>query len=171
MMLSGCIGSGENTAINNEKAGVFPEIEGIDLQGDARALPHTFSGKLNIIAVGFEREHQQGIDTWMSLVDELSQKYDAVKFYEVPVIYKANAAWRGWINNGMRMGIKDETARERTITVYTNQEKFADIFTLDKSESAILLLDDDARVLWKFQGAATPHARQALVQTVMHYMQ
>ncbi len=166
-MLSGCIGSGENTSIDEAKMGVFPAIEGIDLQGDTRELPQTFAGKLNIVAIGFEREHQEGIDTWIPLADELSEKYDAVKFYEVPVIYKTNAAWRGWINNGMRMGIEDEQARERTITVYTDQDKFADIFNLNKENSAILLLNDDGQALWKHEGASDEPSRQALVQMVI----
>ena len=168
-MLSGCIGSGENTAISQATIGNFPAIEGIDLHGDMRPLPTSFVGKLNIIAIGFERHHPDSIDTWIPIADAISAKDDRVKFYEVPVIYQTNALWRGWINNGMRMGISDETARSRTITVYTDQDAFADIFNLNKAESAILLLNDKGTALWKHEGALTEDARKQLADIVESY--
>jgi hypothetical protein len=169
LMLTGCIGSGENTSISKASIGNFPKIEGIDLHGNTQNLPDNFAGTLNIVAIGFERHHQDAIDTWIPIADRFIAANNNVKFYEVPVIYKTNALWRGWINNGMRMGVTDDTARSRTITVYTDQDAFADIFALDKTKSALLLLDSKGTALWKHEGNATEAAERTLNDIIIEY--
>ena len=70
MSLTSCmIGSGENSSIeaNNNK---FPLMSGINLDGIKHELPKDFAGELNLVSIGFEREHQEAINTWIKVANE-----------------------------------------------------------------------------------------------------
>ena len=160
--LSGCIGSGSNSEIRFTDDTRFPSMTGIDLNGQDRQIPKTFSGEYNIIAIGFEREHQKQINTWIPEADAIMATRDDVKFYEVPLIYELNAIWRTWINNGMRSGIQNEIARERTITVYTDREQFTSKMDMDLNNIYVLLLDREGNILCRTKGALTPQKLKSL---------
>jgi hypothetical protein len=54
----------------------------------------------------------------------------------------------------MRLGIQDKIARERTITVYTNRDKFFEIMNMKGDKIYTLLLDKDGKILWRAEGLA-----------------
>lgn len=162
LLLSACIGSGENTAVQSNGAQQFPDVAGIDLLGEERALPGSMQGTLNIVAVAFEREHQTPVNTWIPVAEDIMQSQDEVRFYEIPVIYEMNAAGRFWVNNGMRSGIPDDEARERTITVYTDRDKFTDLLAMQMDRIYLLLVDNDGAILWRTEGQATDETIQQL---------
>ena len=154
MSLTSCmIGSGENSSIeaNNNK---FPLMSGINLDGIKHDLPKDFAGELNLVSIGFEREHQEAINTWIAVADEITKNNSKIKFYEVPLIYELGGFSRAWVNNGMRLGIQDKIARERTITVYTNRDKFFEIMDMKGDKIYTLLLDKDGKILWRSEGLA-----------------
>ena len=66
-----------------------------------------------------------------------------------------NAMMRGWVNNGMRSGIPSEKARERTITVYTEREKFLGMMNMQTDNIYTLLVNQDGEILWRAEGDAT----------------
>jgi hypothetical protein len=147
------IGSGENSSIQANKD-KFPLLSGINLEGKKHELPKDFIGELNLIAIGFEREHQEAINTWIKVADELIEKNPKIKFYEVPLIYELGTFSRTWINNGMRLGIQNEIARKRTVTVFTNRDKFFEIMDMKGDKIYTLLLDKDGKILWRAEGLA-----------------
>ena len=152
--LTSCmIGSGENSSIQANKD-KFPLLAGINLEGKKHELPKDFIGELNLIAIGFEREHQEAINTWIKVADELIENNPKIKFYEVPLIYELGTFSRTWINNGMRLGIQNEIARKRTITVFTNRDKFYEIMDMKGDRIYVLLLDKDGKILWRCEGLA-----------------
>ena len=72
----------------------------------------------------------------------------------MPTIYEANPAFRMWVNNGMRSGIRDADARQRTITVYLDRERFIELLAIpDMGDIHVFLLDDAGHVLWRTAGA------------------
>lgn len=154
MSLTSCmIGSGENSSIQ-ANADKFPLLSGINLDGIKHDLPKDFAGELNLVAIGFEREHQEAINTWIKIADEIIQNNPKIKFYEVPLIYELGGFSRAWVNNGMRLGIQDKIARKRTITVYTNRDKFFEIMNMKGDKIYVLLLDKDGKILWRCEGLA-----------------
>lgn len=169
--LSACIGAGAVSPIAQQGGpGVFPEMVGIDLLGQERLIPASFAKEFHIIAIGFERDHQEDINTWISVADELMAQHEALGFYEVPVIYELSAPYRFWVNNGMRSGIPSEKARERTITVYTDRPKFLEMMDMSPDRIYVLLVDPEGNILWREQGAATPASISSLRQTLRHSM-
>lgn len=154
--LSSClIGSGENSKILNLGEKKFPKLTGIDLNGNKKLLPESFDGKLNIVAIGFEREHQEAINTWIKLAHEIIAKNPEIKFYEVPLIYELSTFSRSWVNNGMRFGIQNEIARKRTITVYTNRDEFFNIMQMKGDRIYVAIINKEGDILWITDGVAS----------------
>jgi hypothetical protein len=153
LLLQGCfIGSGENSEIISNAPNVFPQLVGIDLNGDRQELPKKFSKKFNIVIIGFKREQQELINPWIEAFKEIKKSNQEIDFYEMPLIYELGAFSRAWVNNGMRFGILDEEARKRTITVYTNRDQFFKIMQMNVNQIYLLLLDNQGEILLKIEG-------------------
>ena len=164
-LLSACIGAGENSDVGAvaTPGTAFPQVVGINLEGEDVALPAGFEGTRNLVAIGFEREHQTDIDTWIAVADELMPLREGLRFYEVPTIYELGAASRLWINNGMRQGIPASEARARTITVYLDRDAFNEALAISGVEDIhVLLLDEAGKVIWRAAGPVTADARVSL---------
>ncbi|MAS88075.1 MAG: hypothetical protein CMH30_08905 [Micavibrio sp.] len=162
LLLSACIGAGVNSPVESKAQGMFPAMTGIDLQGSEQLLPDAFEGEKNLVTIGFQREDQAEIDTWISYAEELEAADEDFRFYEVPLIYEINPAYRWWINNGMRSGIPSDEARTRTITVYTDREKFFEIMDMSPDRIYTLLLDNNGKILWRGEGVLTEAHKAAL---------
>jgi hypothetical protein len=154
LTLTGCIGAGENAAIKDNGPLSFPSVTGIDLLGNERSLPANFTGQLNIVAVAFQRQQQQLVDSWIKAAEQIIANYPQVRFYELPVIYKTNALYRTWINNGMRAGIPETAARQRTITLYTDRQRFTQLLNMQQDHIYVLLLNNKGKILWRTKDAA-----------------
>lgn len=157
LSLMGCIGSGVNSPITfqDENGAIFPIIEGIDIDGNTRPVPATFNGDFNLINIAFEREQQIDVNTWIVELSKLQLIYPSLQYYELPVIEQRSSAERFWINNGMRSGIEDSIARARTITLYTDREKFLNHMQMSQDRIYTLLLDKDANIIWRCEGPVT----------------
>ncbi len=158
LSLSSClISASDNSQISANKPQHFPFLIGADLNGVKYNLPNQLSGKFNLIAIGFEREHQSAIDTWIPALTEVINTYPDlnIKFYEIPLIYELSTFSRAWVNNGMRFGIRDQEARKRTITVFTNRDKFYEIMKMQGDRIYLMLLSDEGKILWRTDGEMT----------------
>lgn len=151
--LSGCVGAGSNSPVEPLSPDQFPKVDGLNLLGEEIALPAGFEGEANLVSMGFVHRHQEDINTWIAALPEIQEAAPDLRFYEVPVIYEGNALFRWWLNNGMRIGVVEEEARRRTVTVYTDRDRFRDAIDLTNIEEIhTLLLDGDGRVVWRAPG-------------------
>lgn len=151
--LAGCVGAGDNSAVEAIAGDRFPEVTGLNLLGEEVELPDGFEGEANLVAIGFEHRHQDDIDSWIAALPEIGAEQPALRFYEVPVIYEAGPLFRWWLNNGMRIGVVEEEARRRTVTVYTDRFQFTEAIGIPDVESIhTLLLDGDGRIVWRAAG-------------------
>ncbi len=156
IFLQACIiGAGENSKIEKNKSGYFPKVVGINLHGASKELPKSFDKNLNIVTVAFKREQQKEVNTWIVEVDKILRNNSEIGFFEIPLIYELGMFKRTWVNNGMRFGISNETARTRTITVYTKREKFFEMMNMNEDLIYTLLINKDGKILWRTEGAAT----------------
>jgi hypothetical protein len=126
-------------------------------------LPNDFEGELNVVLVAFQQWQQNHIDTWLPFVEELEQNSAGLRYYEVPVIRRMNILSRTFINEGMRAGIPNPKARERTITLYLDKVNFCQTLGMSHEQNIyVLLLDQQGKVLWKREGKFTNEAGEAL---------
>lgn len=135
----------------------FPGVKGDNLNGRAFEIPSGLDAPINVLLVAFYREQQAEVDTWLETAKELTQDHANVEYYELPTI---NGAWglvRGWIDGGMRSGIPAFAGRERTITIYTDTEKFRTLAGIDDPKRIwVGVVDRAGRVFWSARGRATP---------------
>ena len=160
------IGAGENSKIEANKDSYFPKITGIDLDGKKQELPTVFKNKFNLVIVAFKREQQAEVDTWIKAAEPILKENSNLSFYEIPLIYELSSFSRMWVNNGMRLGIPDEVARKRTITVYTNREEFFRITKMQEDKIYALLIDARGKILWKAEGV-TNNANVAAIKKII----
>jgi hypothetical protein len=169
LTLTGCIPAGINSPVQSSGAtGVaFPDVVGIDLEGDQVSLPGGFAGRRNLVAVAFERDQQAVVDTWITAVEPLLARDRDLRLYEVPTIYESSALFRLWINNGMRAGIPDPAARRRTVTVYLDRKRFTAALAIpDTRDVHLLLLEADGRIVWRTTGPADDEKLAALADAL-----
>ncbi len=134
----------------------FPEIEGSNLEGRKYILPQDLSGKLNVVIMPFLREQQETVDQWVFFLVELVQKQPELRFYEIPTLQARDKYFQMAVDEAMRAGIPDKSARERTITIYTNREEFLPKLNVDGLEIIqIFLLNKKGQILWRSEGEFT----------------
>jgi len=151
---------------------VFPQVQGSNLEGREFNLPQDFEGKLNLIFIAFQREQQALVDSWVPLAKTLSARYEGLRYYELPTIYRANSLVRWFINNGMRRGIPDPHARKTTITLYIDKEPFRTALGIpDEQTICVLLVDAGGRVLWRNEGAYTDEKGRELDNVISSTLQ
>jgi hypothetical protein len=134
----------------------FPVVTSDNLEGRSFTLPRDFDGERNVVFIAFKREQQRDVDSWVPFVKPLVERTPDTEYYEIPTIYRMVAPMRWMLNRGMRAGIDDRGARERTITLYLDKEPFKRALGITtEQEIHVLLVDREGRVLWREAGAYT----------------
>jgi hypothetical protein len=134
-------------------AGKFPVLESETLEKQSVQLPQDFQGERNLLLIAFEREQQKDIDTWLTQMKRYEDIDKEFRYYEIPTIEKMNRFMRWFINTGMRHGIPDKKARERTITLYIDKEPFKKSLQIpDEKKIYAMVVDRSGNVLWRATG-------------------
>ena len=142
---------------------LFPNVSGANLKREKLSLPEDFAGELVIALVAFQQWQQRQVDTWLPFAEQLEQEYAGVRYYELPVIRRMNILSRTFINEGMRAGIPNPKARERTVTLYLDKTNFRAALGIPHEQSiCVLLLTSAGKVLWKTEGEFTTEKGEAL---------
>lgn len=135
-----------------ESLGVFPRLEAQNLEKQHVSLPEGFAGDHNLLLIAFKREQQENVDTWLREM----KRFEAIpgfRYYELPTIGRLNPIARWFINRGMRSGITDREARERTITLYLDKASFRKALNLPNEDGVYaILVDREGRVHWRAEG-------------------
>ena len=132
---------------------MFPDLEGTNLEKRDIALPAALPGKANLIIFGFVRDHQEDINTWIPRCEELEREVAGFRFFEVPFLAGRYRLIRFWIDGGMRRGIPDRAARERTITVYGGRSAaMRQLGITDLGKIYAFLIRPSGEVLWRSEG-------------------
>ena len=145
----------------------FPTVTGSNLQRESFRLPEDLKGELNLVMVAFQQWQQSEVDTWIPFAKQLERSHSEVRYYELPTIRRLNVLSRTFINEGMRAGIPDPVARERTITLYVDKGMFRQALQLPSEDHIyVMLLDDQGKVLWRAEGVFTPEMGESLESAV-----
>jgi len=131
----------------------FPTVSGFNLNRQEFTFPQDLSGELNILFVPFLQRQQLVVNTWIPFAQETEATFPGVVYYELPTIDKMPTLSRMFVNEGMRVGIPDETARERTVTLYIDTSKFMEVADIPgKDEVHVLLVTRNGDILWRTTG-------------------
>ena len=95
----------------------FPELGARDLNGVSRRLPGALPGDPTVVIVAFRMHHQTDVDTWLPLFED-------VPVVELPMLDASEEGMANFIEQGMRLGVRDHEARARTWTAYTDLGAF-----------------------------------------------
>ena len=141
------------TLPENSPASHFPRVKASNLEKRNFNLPADFEGERNLVLVAFEREQQKDVDTWLREMKRFEEIDPGFHYYELPTIQRPNAFMRWFIDTGMRRGISDRKARERTITLYLEKKTFVDsLLITDQKMIYAFLVDREGKVLWRSEG-------------------
>jgi hypothetical protein len=131
----------------------FPHVQGSNLEKQDFNLPSDFQGQHNLLLVAFEREQQKDVDTWLKEMKRFEEVDPGFYYYELPTIERPNTLMRWFIDSGMRRGIPDRKARERTITLYLDKNQFcAALQIVEQKRIYEFLVDRSGNVLWRSEG-------------------
>ena len=141
----------------------FPVVTSTNLEGKTLTLPRDFAGERNIVFVAFLQRQQKDVDTWVPFVKQVIGRTPGVDYYELPTIKRMVAPMRWMINRGMKGGIDDRSARDRTVTLYIDKDPFKQALGItDENMIHVLLVDRAGHVLWHATGAFTAAKGAAL---------
>jgi hypothetical protein len=165
LLLFGCGSTVVRGKPFNPAAPTFPQVTGDNLNGRRFEIPSQLDAPFNILMVAFYQRQQDDVNTWLDAARDIAAAHANVEYYELPTI---NAGWglvRNWIDGGMRSGIPDIGARDRTITLYTDTGKFRELAGIDSPEHIwVGLVDRGGRVYWSARGRANEDSLLALRQ-------
>jgi hypothetical protein len=132
----------------------FPTVSGSNLNRQEFEFPRDFRGDLNLLFVPFLQPQQVVVNTWLPFADTLEASVLRFAYYELPTIDELPALSRTFINEGMRAGIPDASARERTVTLYISTARFMQALGIpSKNEVHVLLVDRRGGILWRTTGS------------------
>jgi len=144
--------------------GKFPELTSTNLEKQTFHLPGDFAGERNLLFVAFTREQQEVVDTWLAQVKRFQAADPHLEYYEIPTIDRLNALTRWFINSGMRNGIPDLGARQRTITLYIDKQPFKESLRIPSETTIyIFVVNKAGDVLWWSDGAFDAAKGEALL--------
>lgn len=149
----------------------FPQVSGANLERKRLDLPQDFEGQVNILFVAFQQWQQGEVNTWIPAAQDLEATYPGVRYYELPTIRPLNRLAQAFINGGMRAGIPDRLARQRTITLYLDKDTFRQALDMpDEDHIYVLLMDDSGQVLWRERGVFSAEKGAALEAQIAQAM-
>jgi transcriptional regulator with XRE-family HTH domain len=149
----------------------FPQVSGSNLERKRLNLPQDFEGQVNLLFVAFQQWQQGEVNTWIPTAQDLEAAHPDLRYYELPTIRPLNRLAQAFINGGMRAGIPDRLARQRTITLYLDKEAFRSALDLpDEAHIYLLLIDDRGQELWRERGVFSPEKGDALKARVAEAM-
>jgi len=148
----------------------FPTVSGFNLNRQEFNFPQDLTGELNILFVPFMQRQQLVVNTWIPFAQETEAAFPSVVYYELPTIDEMPSLSHMFVNEGMRAGIPDETARERTVTLYIDTSEFMEATDIPgKDEVHVLLVSRSGDILWRTTGQFDETKGETLLGAIATY--
>lgn len=149
----------------------FPAVSGFNLNRQELEFPRDFRCALNLLFVPFQQFQQTIVNTWIPFAEQLESAYPELAYYELPTINELPALSRTFINEGMRAGIPNAKARERTVTLYIDLASFMRALGIPgRNEVHVLLVDRQGGILWRTTGSFDEAKGRALAEAIASHL-
>ena len=164
------IAPGKSKLLVTRNEAHFPIVSGYNLERKEFQFPRDFGNELNLTIIPFQQYQQNLVNTWIPSLQELEKTFPNFIYYELPTIYEMPVLSRTFLNEGMRAGIPDQTARQRTITLYLDKEQFKSALNISSEDTIYLyLVDQDGNILWKITGEYSTDKFNSLANFIQEY--
>ncbi len=163
------IGPGKIISWQEPEPNYMPPLAGENLLGEKLSFPKDLKSPLTLLVIGFKRDHQEQIITWIEAYEKGEVNKGAVDFFELPIIYEVGLFKRLFINNGMKMGIPDFEQLKRTVTVYMDRHNLFDSLKMEVDSIYTLLVQRDGKIVWRSQGIISPEKLKTLRSVIHSY--
>ena len=141
----------------------FPALKVRDLEGTEHTIPDDLPGGPHLLVMAFQRWHQSIVDDWTPPLTEAAKRHPGTEVWEVPNLSKAYRLFRSGIDGGMAAAIPNVSARQHTLTAYTDLRQLASDLGLASLDTVhVYLVDCSGHVLWHADGEPTAEALSAL---------
>ena len=145
----------------------FPSVSGTSLAGEKFDFPESFGANLTFAVVAFWDWQQPMVETWIEQASQLELQSPGFEYFELPVIQRSTPEVHRFIDDGMRSGIPDRIAREKTVTLYADKREFMRSLALPTDDEIYaLLMDKSGLVLRVWTGSAMPSSAGQLQDLV-----
>ena len=150
----------------------FPVVSGYNLNRQEYIFPQDFVAEYYLVIVPFKQDQQRNVNTWIPVVQEIEATNPQFAYYELPTIYEMSLISRTFLNEGMRAGIPDQTARERTVTLYLDKEIFKSALDIPSEDQIYLfLVDRNGEIFWRETGSYSLEKASSLVQNLQVFQE
>jgi len=140
-----------------DSAGRFPHIEARSLAGRKMKLPGDLEGERNLVIVAFKRGQQPDVETWMPFLKSLAARSPDFRVYELPVLSSHLKIVRGFIDGGMKRGIRDSARRASTMTAFIHKDKFDRALAIHaEGKIYLFLVDRGGLIRWRADSTFNP---------------
>jgi hypothetical protein len=130
----------------------FPKVKGSNLEGKDYTLPYDLEGEYNLVIIPFLQYQQLIVNPWVDYLTNLQKKFPFFEFYEIPTLSIGYTPMKFMIDGGMKAGIADLIARQRTITIYINKIKFKKKLGIKTEKIIYIYLLKNDEILWEETG-------------------
>ena len=114
-------------------------------------LPDDFEGVYNALVITFRRAQQTQVESWLGLLDRLAIEYSGLHTYVLAVNQYLPYTQHHF--QATRPQLSGENAHRNTFMLYVDLNDFNLVFDIPTvSQTYILLLDREGRVLWRAAG-------------------
>jgi hypothetical protein len=145
----------------------FPNVSGSSLAGEDFDFPKSFGADLTLAVVAFWDWQQPMVDSWIETAALLERQSPGFEYFEMPVIQESTPEIHRFIDDGMRSGITDRVAREKTVTLYLDKRDFMRSLGLPTDDEIYAILTGPSGLIMRmWTGSATPDARRQLEELV-----
>jgi hypothetical protein len=139
----------------------FPTVEGRSLLGVAMRLPQDLPAERTLVLVAFQKWHQERVDRWIARAVAAGVPRTIrgaagrlpCAVVELPVLSSRSRPVRRFIDGGMAAAIGDPDILARTITIYTDVDRFRRAIAIPSADEVhAFVVTPDGRILARAAG-------------------
>lgn len=141
---------------------VFPQMRGTTLDFDTVSIPDDLSTGPKLMVVSYSRDQQEVVNEWLEPLLELNANFPTLSGYYTPLLPKDTADSALLIVGGFA-ALANAEARDRTIVVFTDVERFNELININTTDDVqLFLLDERHQIRWQSSGAVSKVKLNAL---------
>ncbi|MCL5735243.1 MAG: hypothetical protein M1274_06570 [Actinobacteria bacterium] len=141
----------------------FPNVSARNLEGGKVEVPGDLTGAANLLVLASSREHQHPVETWLPRLSALKEDFPKLETWRLVVLPRGYRFMRGAIEGGLRAGVTDRVARQRTLVSFIDLDDLRRPLGLpDMVDIHLYLLDASGTVRWEGRAGYSPAALSGL---------